>query len=78
MLRFNLPLVGREWERNLLPFSGSRVVSRESRHGTEIGGHYITVSLRVHVPSNHILTQNLYYNHYYPKPKYLIIGYVDP
>ena len=24
----------------------------------------------------HILTQ--YYNYYYPKPKYLIIGYMDP
>ena len=36
------------------------------------------VSLRVQVPNNHILTQNLYYNYYYPKPKYLIIGYLDP
>ena len=35
-------------------------------------------SLRVQVPNNHILTQNLYYNHYYPNPKYLIIGYMDP
>ena len=34
--------------------------------------------LRVRVPNNHILTQNLYYNYYYPKPKYLIIGYLDP
>ena len=25
-----------------------------------------------------MLTQNLYYNHYYPNPKYLIIGYMDP
>ena len=30
------------------------------------------------MPNNHILTQNLYYNYYYPKPKYLIIGYLDP
>ena len=36
------------------------------------------VSLRVQVPNNHILTQNLYYNYYYPNPKYLIIGYMDP
>ena len=36
------------------------------------------VSLRVQEPNNHILTQNLYYNYYYPKPKYLIIGYMDP
>ena len=35
-------------------------------------------TLRVQVPNNHILTQNLYYNYYYPKPKYLIIGYMDP
>ena len=28
------------------------------------------VSLRVQVPNNHILTQNLYYNCSYPKPKY--------
>ena len=33
---------------------------------------------RVQVPNNHILTQDLYYNHYYPNPKYLIIGYMDP
>ena len=30
------------------------------------------------VPNSHILTQNLYYKYYYPKPKYLIIGYLDP
>ena len=32
------------------------------------------VTLRVQVPNNHILTQNLYYNFYYPK--YLNIGYM--
>ena len=26
------------------------------------------VALRVQVPNNHILTQNLYHNYYYPKP----------
>ena len=35
-------------------------------------------TLRVQVSNNHILTQNQYYNYYYPKPKYLIIGYMDP
>ena len=30
------------------------------------------------MPNNHIPTQNLYYNYYYPKPKYLIIGYMEP
>ena len=37
----------------------------------------IARTLRVQVPNNHILPQNLY-NYYYPKPKYLIIGYMDP
>ena len=36
------------------------------------------LSLRVQVPNNHILTQNLYQNHYYPNPKYQIIGHMDP
>ena len=36
------------------------------------------IPLRVEVPNNHILTQNLYYNYYYPNPKYIIIGYMDP
>ena len=37
-----------------------------------------TSTLRVQVPNNHILAQNLYYNSYYPNPKYPIIGYLDP
>ena len=36
------------------------------------------ISLRAQAPKNHILTQNLYRNYYCPKPKYLIIGYMDP
>ena len=36
------------------------------------------LTLRVQVASHHILTQHLYYNDYYPEPKYLIIGYLDP
>ena len=35
-------------------------------------------TLRVQVPNNHILAQNLYYNYYYQYPKYLIIGSLDP
>ena len=35
-------------------------------------------TLRVHIPKNHVLTQNLYYNPSYPNPKYPIIGYMDP
>ena len=30
------------------------------------------------MPNNHILTQNHSYNSYYPNPKYVIIGYMDP
>ena len=33
---------------------------------------------RVQVPNNQKLTQNLYYDYYYPKTKYLIIAYLDP
>ena len=40
------------------------------------GGRRLT--LRVQVPNGHILSQNLCYNYYYPKPKYLICGYLDP
>ena len=36
-----------------------------------------SITLRVQVPKNHIPTQNLYYNYYYPNPKYLNIGYMD-
>ena len=36
------------------------------------------MTLRVQVPNNHILTPNLYYNYYYPNPKYPNIGYMDP
>ena len=41
-------------------------------------GFHVYITLRVQVPNNHILTQNLYYNYNYPKPKFLIIGYMDP
>ena len=61
------------------------LVGRRSRWvGVPISGNIclstvdIQKSLRVQVPNNHILTQNLYHNYYYPNPKYLIIGYMDP
>ena len=38
----------------------------------------LSPTLRVQVPKNHILTQNLYYNSYDPKPKCQIIGCLDP
>ena len=33
---------------------------------------------RVQVTTNHIPAQHVYYNYYYPKPAYLIIGCLDP
>ena len=38
----------------------------------------LRLSLSVQVPNNHILTQHLYYNYCYPRPQYLIIGYLNP
>ena len=35
-------------------------------------------TLRVQVPNNHILPQNLYLSYFCPNPKYLNIGYLDP
>ena len=46
------------------------VFGRTPRYGDQ--------DLRVQVPNNHILTQNPYYNCYYPIPKYLILAYLDP
>ena len=37
-----------------------------------------TQTLRVQLPNNHILTRNLQYNYYYTKPKYLLLGNLDP
>ena len=34
--------------------------------------------LRVQLPNNHRLAQNLSHIYYYQKPKYLFIGYLDP
>ena len=36
------------------------------------------VTLRVQVPNNHIIVQNLYSSHCYPRPGYLSLGYLDP
>ena len=41
-----------------------------------LGRQVEVLTLRVQVPNNHILTQNLYYNYYYPNPKYQNIGYL--
>ena len=48
------------------------------RRTMDTGFGTCAVTLRVQVPNNHIFTQNLYYNYYYPNPKYQIIGYMDP
>ena len=55
-------------------------------HGSRFSGKLRTpkstkvgeMTLRVQVPNNHILTQNLYQDYYSPKPKYLTIGCLDP
>ena len=39
---------------------------------------FILPTLRVQVPNKHMRTPNLYHNDYYPIPKYLSIGYLDP
>ena len=41
-------------------------------------GAIADLSVRVQVRNNHIRTQSLCYSYYYPKPKNLIIGYLDP
>ena len=41
-------------------------------------GLFGSLALSVQVPKDHIFTPNLYQNHYYPNPKYLIVGYMDP
>ena len=35
-------------------------------------------TLSVQVRDNRISTESLYYNYYYPNPRYLITGYLDP
>ena len=68
-------------EPSLLPPQGTlgtTICSLPHPSGKPLASCTPRLSLRVQVPNNHILTQNLYYNHYYPKPKYLIIGYLDP
>ena len=65
--------------------SGFRASGSRSSAITRIGHSFVMTpelvrvyNLRVQMPHNHILTQNAYYNDYYPKPKYLIIRYLDP
>ena len=55
-------------------------VARDGLRSKIFRGRYFAdyIALRVQVPNKYILTQNLYYNCYYPNPKYLIIGYMDP
>ena len=53
-------------------------MSKNSTYIGPFGALGNLVSLRVQVPNDHILPQNLYYNYYYTNPKYLIIGYMDP
>ena len=51
---------------------------RSDNHGFQFDSCTRGNTLRVQVPNSHLLTKNLYHNYYYPNPKYLIIGYMDP
>ena len=55
-----------------------RLASFHSAFAPQVLPGLPSFSLRVQVANGHIPTQNLYYNNYYPNPKYLIIGYMDP
>ena len=39
---------------------------------------YLPKTLSVQVTNNHMFTQNLYYSFCFTKPRYLVIGYLDP
>ena len=49
-----------------------------TRHSQDGRFSKVTLAPRVQVPNHPLLTQNLYYNYVYPKPTYLILGYMDP
>ena len=55
-----------------------RAYSPEGSNQLNVGEIRPNVALRVQVPNNHTLTQNLYHDYYYPNPKYPNIGYLDP
>ena len=60
---------------------GSSIMKQQAQTAAEVLKTLLVIhsSPRVQVPNNHALTQNLYYyNYYYPDPRYLIIGYMDP
>ena len=50
----------------------------ENRRGNGKAGRYVVDTLRVQEADNHILAPNLYFENNYPKPRYLIIGFLDP
>ena len=57
----------------------SQAVDRARRaEGLVMTQQELSITLRVQVPNTHMLTQNLYYNYYYPNPRYVIIWYLDP
>ena len=53
---------------------GQRRLQPDSAKALTLGAG---AALEVQVPNHHILTPNLHYNYYYPKSKYLIIGYLE-
>ena len=58
--------------------AGSSIATFLSKVAKRQDGYPTAIPLKVQVPNNRILTQNLHYNYYYPNPKYLIIGHMDP
>ena len=73
------------WEKSRLSYDSAqetKTTSKRKKVESTIlyyhGKYLEAITLRVQVPNNHILTQNLCHNFYYQKPKYLIIWYMDP
>ena len=65
-------------EQGVMYIEAYRTTSKDARTIVLIIAWALLVTLRVQVPNHHIFAQNLYYNYYYPNPKYPIIGYMDP
>ena len=62
----------------IIPIKGRGFINQGSTLNRAKYAELKLLALRVKVPNNHILTQNLHHNSYYPKPKYLAVGYLDP
>ena len=70
--------MGREFADKICQIPSPNRLPRCKLDGEDYDPQFSIQTLRVQVPNNQILTHNLYYNSYYPNPKYRIIGYMDP